>query len=301
MTSSGGGRKSLLLLGIRSTIPLICLAVVLSHPDHADWALVFFAASGVDVASQWLARAVTGPVRAHRDAARRDLVYAIGFYVIFMQSLRIPALALAPPVLTEVAVVFGRAYFYPAAAAEGLLAALRMGLMAYRHHHLPHPEWSVGVAVVSVLSGMLGLEIIRLDQIDADIARQRAQLQAALKELLTLTLSQSGISETALLQENLELMLADICTVANRAKARDLGRQLGELIAARLAAVTLLTPREREVLQLVPQGLSYRAMAHRLQVSEGTVRAHMASIMRKAKVHSRDDVVTWARNRKMLP
>ena len=48
-----------------------------------------------------------------------------------------------------------------------------------------------------------------------------------------------------------------------------------------------LTPREREILVLLAEGLSNRSIAERLVISEGTVKAHVKAILRKLKVGSR--------------
>jgi len=47
----------------------------------------------------------------------------------------------------------------------------------------------------------------------------------------------------------------------------------------------LLTPREREVLQLIVEGHTNTAMAHELQVSVKTVQRHRANLMAKLGVH----------------
>jgi DNA-binding NarL/FixJ family response regulator len=48
-----------------------------------------------------------------------------------------------------------------------------------------------------------------------------------------------------------------------------------------------LTPREREVLGLVAEGLTNRQIADRLVVSEHTVHRHLTNLMRKLGVTSR--------------
>lgn len=48
-----------------------------------------------------------------------------------------------------------------------------------------------------------------------------------------------------------------------------------------------LTPREREILQCLVQGLSDKEISDRLYVSVGTVRNHVASTLSKLRVHSR--------------
>ncbi len=53
----------------------------------------------------------------------------------------------------------------------------------------------------------------------------------------------------------------------------------------------LLSPREREVLALLAEGLSNKAMAYRLSISEHTVKFHVTSIMGKLRAGSRTDAV----------
>jgi DNA-binding NarL/FixJ family response regulator len=53
-----------------------------------------------------------------------------------------------------------------------------------------------------------------------------------------------------------------------------------------------LTNREREVLELVSQGLSNKLIARRLQISEHTVKFHIASISNKLGASSRTDAVS---------
>lgn len=55
-----------------------------------------------------------------------------------------------------------------------------------------------------------------------------------------------------------------------------------------------LTPREREVLQLVAEGLANRAIAQRLVISEHTVKFHINAIMTKLAAQSRTEAVVRA-------
>jgi RNA polymerase sigma factor (sigma-70 family) len=59
-------------------------------------------------------------------------------------------------------------------------------------------------------------------------------------------------------------------------------------------AISSLTPREREVLQALADGLSDKEIAERLYVSSGTVRNHVISILRKLNVHSRLQALVFA-------
>ena len=64
------------------------------------------------------------------------------------------------------------------------------------------------------------------------------------------------------------------------------------LRADRAAATSALTNREREVLELVSQGLSNKLIARRLQISEHTVKFHISSISTKLGASSRTDAVS---------
>ena len=57
--------------------------------------------------------------------------------------------------------------------------------------------------------------------------------------------------------------------------------------------VTVLTPRELDVLKLVAQGLSNPDIAQRLFLSEHTVHRHLANILRKLNLSSRAAAAAW--------
>jgi DNA-binding NarL/FixJ family response regulator len=58
-------------------------------------------------------------------------------------------------------------------------------------------------------------------------------------------------------------------------------------------AVSVLTPREIEVLKLVAQGLSNHDIAQRLFLSEHTIHRHLANILRKLNLSSRSAAAAW--------
>jgi DNA-binding NarL/FixJ family response regulator len=62
----------------------------------------------------------------------------------------------------------------------------------------------------------------------------------------------------------------------------------------------LLTPREREVLQLLAQGLSNKEVADFLNISKKTAEVHRTNIMRKLEVHSLAEMVRYAIRNKMV-
>lgn len=59
-------------------------------------------------------------------------------------------------------------------------------------------------------------------------------------------------------------------------------------------AISALTPREREVIQGLAEGLSDRQMAEKLYLGPGTIRAHLTSILGKLEVDSRLQVLLFA-------
>ena len=72
------------------------------------------------------------------------------------------------------------------------------------------------------------------------------------------------------------------------------GAAAGPLRAAASGeAVTMLTPRELDVLRLVAQGLSNADIARRLVLSEHTVHRHLANILRKLGLSSRAAAAAW--------
>ena len=55
-----------------------------------------------------------------------------------------------------------------------------------------------------------------------------------------------------------------------------------------------LTPRELEVLRLLAEGLPNKTVAHRLEISEHTVKFHVNSLLAKLGAQSRTDAVVRA-------
>ncbi|MGY2237158.1 PAS domain S-box protein [Pseudomonas gingeri] len=62
-------------------------------------------------------------------------------------------------------------------------------------------------------------------------------------------------------------------------------------------AFTDLTPRERDVLELICEGLADKEIAARLKLAPNTVRNHVATVYSKLAVHSRSEAIVWARER----
>ena len=57
-----------------------------------------------------------------------------------------------------------------------------------------------------------------------------------------------------------------------------------------------LTSREREIVLTLAEGLSNKGISHRLNISEGTVKAHLHSIYSKLGVKNRTALVVLVHN-----
>ncbi|AGA09250.1 response regulator transcription factor (plasmid) [Sinorhizobium meliloti WSM1022] len=63
--------------------------------------------------------------------------------------------------------------------------------------------------------------------------------------------------------------------------------------------IEFLTPRQREVLQLLVQGFSNKEIARKLKLGEGTVKIHMAALFRSLRVRNRQEAA--AAGARLLP
>ncbi len=61
-----------------------------------------------------------------------------------------------------------------------------------------------------------------------------------------------------------------------------------------------LTQREREVLQLIARGYTYREVGEELFISIKTVETHVSSVLRKLQLSNRNELTRWAVERKLI-
>jgi DNA-binding NarL/FixJ family response regulator len=78
------------------------------------------------------------------------------------------------------------------------------------------------------------------------------------------------------------------------AVVQELTRPIDEPVLAEVEKIKSLSPREREVIELVGEGLKNVAIADRLFISDTTVRHHMTSIFSKLDLTSRLELVIFA-------
>ena len=79
--------------------------------------------------------------------------------------------------------------------------------------------------------------------------------------------------------------VVELLRLAGRQRERDYEAQ---------RAIEQLTPREREVLQALAEGLSDKEIAERFHIGVGTVRNHIVNIFSKLGVHSRLQALVFA-------
>jgi DNA-binding NarL/FixJ family response regulator len=66
------------------------------------------------------------------------------------------------------------------------------------------------------------------------------------------------------------------------------------------AELNELTPREREVLQLIARGYMYKEIAARLHLSVKTVESHVSSVLRKLQLSTRHELTRWATQHRLV-
>jgi RNA polymerase sigma factor (sigma-70 family) len=113
-----------------------------------------------------------------------------------------------------------------------------------------------------------------------EAARARLELAAC---LMALGRVEAGEHEAAAALER----LTDLGAEHDAGRAR-------RMLASAGAPLAELTPREREVLRLVAEGLTNRQIAERLVVSEHTVHRHVTNLLRKLDLPSRTAAAAYA-------
>lgn len=124
-----------------------------------------------------------------------------------------------------------------------------------------------------------------------------APLQS-LVETLELLAAQCRAYERALPPDNFPARAA-VATLGELARqalneAYSLAEQTAGEQASGAGTCPPLTPRERQALGLVAQGLSNKEIAYRLMISERTVQFHINSIFSKTGTHSRTEAAALA-------
>jgi two-component system, NarL family, sensor kinase len=118
-------------------------------------------------------------------------------------------------------------------------------------------------------------------------ARLAREIQHSVSELLSAatTSLQSVKNNDAALERSATLVTTSLAEL----------NTLEQLLKPSQASLQELTPKELEVLRLVSQGLSNKAIAKELGVVEKTVKTHVSSVLSKLNVNSRTKAALWAK------
>jgi DNA-binding NarL/FixJ family response regulator len=155
------------------------------------------------------------------------------------------------------------------------------------------------------MPGMNGLEVVR--EIRArGFATRVVILTAALDESELLGAMRLGVGGVVLKEMAPRLLVQCIRKVSagerwveNRSMREALERMLHREAGAQQAAA-LLTPREIELVRMVAQGLRNREIGDQLNITEGTVKAHLHNVYKKLKVENRVDVRRYAEEKGLI-
>jgi DNA-binding NarL/FixJ family response regulator len=182
-----------------------------------------------------------------------------------------------------------------------LLACCRDGeetLRAVRYHQ---PD----VLVLDIrMPGKTGLEVV------SELRRQKLDtrvvlLTAAVDENEVLEAVRLGVRGVVLKEMPPELLLQCIRKVhageqwlEKRSFQNAFEKMLRREAAAK--AVSILTPRELEVIRMVSSGLRNKEVADRLKISEGTVKIHLHSIYQKLELDGRMALCLYAQDKGLI-
>ncbi|MGM3174108.1 two-component system response regulator NarL [Dickeya lacustris] len=64
--------------------------------------------------------------------------------------------------------------------------------------------------------------------------------------------------------------------------------------------IQLLTPREKDILKLIAQGLPNKVIARKLDITESTVKVHVKHLLKKMKLRSRVEAAVWVVQEKIF-
>ena len=155
------------------------------------------------------------------------------------------------------------------------------------------------------MKGMNGIETLRALR-EADLAAR----------ILILTVSDAADDLVAAIRAGADGYLLkdmepeDLLKALQQAAAGEmvLSEALTPVLAASLRAnratsdrdISQLTPRERDILKLIAQGLPNKMIARRLDITESTVKVHVKHMLKKMKLKSRVEAAVWVHQERIF-
>jgi DNA-binding NarL/FixJ family response regulator len=164
---------------------------------------------------------------------------------------------------------------------------------------------SFAEAMPSLLQGLPDMVIADLEVSKADTASYLKQLRTALPHTAVLILSgekerdhlfqalEAGVSGWLQKPYTADQILRAIVILheGGAVLSSPVARQILDYFHARGSSVDCLSPREREILDLLGHGLPAAEIAQRLNLSLSTVRTHVRNMLLKLKANSRMEAV----------
>ncbi|SMC03127.1 regulatory protein, luxR family [Sulfobacillus thermosulfidooxidans DSM 9293] len=277
------------LIGLRFTVPILCFAELINLSRDIWPAIGIGTLALIDVLwCIWQLHRSTAIV----NSCVRDILYALAFYILYLSSPNVPGLILAPIAIAEGAYWFAT-FNIQLVGAGFLLIGFRMWSLHHLMHTFPHPNWPIIMTLLLVISSLFGYLIRQLSESHRKLQHLYDNSLIAINEFVSTLDAHVDQSLTP------DLLTGDAHLVKER--SHDLALALKQELAPPITVPSVLTPREQEVLNLMAQDYSYRTIAHLLHVSPGTVRAHVASIYRKADAHNKEEALTWAKHCGLIP
>jgi DNA-binding CsgD family transcriptional regulator len=172
---------------------------------------------------------------------------------------------------------------------------------------LPHAQHYVGQSAaylgaiprtLGVLASFLGDHDAAVTHGTAAVAMEQRAGAVPFAALAQLAHARSLLARGAPRDRNrastlLEACLATASRLAMKPAAAAASTLLGELRGLSPGPVTL-TPREREIVEFLIEGVSNQLIAHRLVLSERTVETHVRNILAKLDLTNRTQIARWA-------
>ncbi|AUW94143.1 hypothetical protein BXT84_09415 [Sulfobacillus thermotolerans] len=282
----------------RYILPILCLAEILTGLRNVQPAFVIGGAAALDVtlcctsyaSKQWQC-----------TASWRDCLYAIGFYVVYLTNSHVPAMLLAAIPVMELSYMGTKTLVHKVFGVSVGLVGVRIWTLHRMVGWFPHPAWPLFIVLVVAMAAVLG-RMLRYVALPEDLMRSRQRDVRAAVATLIHEMVVHGVGEPWR-NSSLEELLAQMPERFEPGQCAGLAQALANVLqgAGTVVRPLLLTPREHEVIRLMADGHPYRVIAHMLKISEGTARAHAASILRKAGAHSREEALQWAHQHHLLP
>jgi PAS domain S-box-containing protein len=241
------------------------------------------------------------PARSLAEAAIERLREKGGVFVQAVRATRMP-MAVTDPSLAGNPIVFANEAFCAATsyAARELVgqSAHALGLWVdedalSRFERLLSEEGSVR-AFEAMLRAKDGTELACLIAADTAVINGQPSLLIAFQDISARKRSEAElrIAIDAVMQDASWFSQAVVEKLATLRSAPQ-----GRPDPAKLAKLSDLTGRERDVLALICRGLNDEGIGAELGLSRNTVRNHVASLYRKLGVNRRSAVIVWARER----